>query len=147
MNRAALALLIASVGLGIAGIASIPRKSSGGSDVIIDPSPCDFGTLASGQSMTVYVRIRNPADSPINIAGASRLCSKQGCLQGVGLPIDIPANDEARVGVEIVGTQPGPFSLALPLYIVDGGGGHRRIPVRITGKVEAVRAHRAVPRS
>lgn len=93
-----------------------------------------FGEATAGSEFNIAFSLKNPSDGPMQVAGSDGFCSKTGCLEAQGLPLNISANESREVRLKVKTGSPGVFHGKIALYVA-GFRGYRAITLEVNGKV------------
>ena len=109
-------------------------RETGEEVVRIDEPAKAFGEAKAGREFNISFTFKNPSNGPIHVVGSGGFCSRSGCLETEGLPLDIPANESRDVQLRVKAGSPGVFHGSIALYVT-GFRGYRQITLEVSGRV------------
>jgi hypothetical protein len=92
-----------------------------------------FGTIGSGHRVMVAFELENRSNRALKIVGATRACRPQGCIEAVGLPLEIPPFSKVPLHLQVDTRGSGPFAYDITLFT--DSPGQSRVRLLVTGRV------------
>ena len=99
----------------------------------IEARSLSFGEVYKGQEFFVSLPVKNDSSEEIQILGSTKLCTPEGCLEALGLPVPIAPGATISVEVGGTGTAAGLFHAEIVLYT--SCAGTPEVPLQVVGRI------------
>ena len=131
-------LLLLSAGLATAGVRDYCVEATNTTTahdtlLIFDETVKPLGDVEAKRRIPVDYRVSNQGNCPLNILGSTYTCTRQGCLRGSNLVVEIQPGGTETIHAVLYAGAPGELRASLRLFT--DAPGQERVQLTVTGMI------------